>query len=173
MQSFGNVYSSFNEMAAATGALQNPSGMAVFNSPGKYQSFQTVAASQASGDVSGMSVFNAFRALVENTEVQYALIKQLRDEVEFQPDNVLKTIAMYLPRCRDWLTTPNVVPGGVPDMQKFIAELEAVQQEVYDRRDGKYDKPQRIPIDLTEIQLRSGTPSVEKSGDSDTTPEVR
>ena len=167
MADFGNVYGSWDQMAAGMG--QNVPGSAV----GLNQSFQTVEANQVGSNVSGMSVFNAFRALVENTEAQDALIKQLRDEVEFQPDNVLKTIAMYLPRCRDWLTTPNVVPGGVPDMQKFIVELEAVQQEVYDRRDGKYDKPQRMPIDLTETQLRSGTPSVEKFGDSDETPEVK
>ena len=140
-----------------------------------FGSFQEMAAGMGQNIGGSMALFNeAFRVLVENTEQQDDLIRKLRAEVEFQPDSVIKTTETYLPRCRDWLTTPDVVPGGAPDMQKFIVQLEALQQEAHDRKDGKYNKAQRSPIDLTETQLRSGAPSVQgMSGDSDETPEVR
>jgi len=122
------------------------------------------------------SVFNAaFMALIENTERQDAFIKQLRDKVEFQPDAVIEEAKLYITYCDGWLETPDAAAmvGGVEDMRKFKTELEGMQRMAADVKQGKRNTTQRTPIDLTEVQLRSGTPSLQKSGDSDETPEVR
>jgi len=154
VQDFGQVYDSFNDLVS-----QHPT---------------SAFGSDVSNDMSGMSVLNAsFTALVENTDRQDALIAELRSKVEFQPDEVLEVTKKQLPHCREWFKTPNITPGGIGDMRKFVSELEELQQEAYDRKNGKHSKTQKNPVDLTDVQLRTGTPSHQTPGDPNETPEIR